>query len=329
MRYPRPKTGLTVAALTLLFNSLIGAETFRVHKTVEVGFASIQDSVEVEAGIYDAIAIQLPKDMTYIEGIELNIKIPQDVASWHDSIIYTTYNNVEPSPEQSIIDYKGDKLETNTIPGKLSLNVCIPLKRTFIRKADPYSTVLNRIPDKKNDKIFIRFQLAMKGVPQSFETTKFDITVKPVLSNKGKLAVNVIPPQKPLKPYVMYIDEKPVDQSQIPLLMETGTHHLSIISEYYRNESRTFMIDKTLITNIDILLRDIDPLLNITCPENAIVYLDDTHIPKITGPIKITQGEHKIKFVIGDYEIVKAINAVNGKTYTVPLSIEAGLIEEE
>ena len=41
----------------------------------------------------------------------------------------------------------------------------------------------------------------------------------------------------------------------------------------------------------------------------------------------ITEGEHKIKFSIGDYEIVRSINAIKGKTYTANFSLDLDISE--
>ena len=41
----------------------------------------------------------------------------------------------------------------------------------------------------------------------------------------------------------------------------------------------------------------------------------------------ITEGEHKIKISIGDYEIVRTITAIKGKTYTANFSLDLEISE--
>ena len=41
----------------------------------------------------------------------------------------------------------------------------------------------------------------------------------------------------------------------------------------------------------------------------------------------ISEGEHKIKFHIGDYEIVRSITAIKGKTYTANFSLDLEITE--
>ena len=56
----------------------------------------------------------------------------------------------------------------------------------------------------------------------------------------------------------------------------------------------------------------------------------DTALPTklldINGEV-ITEGEHKIKFSIGDYEIVRSITAIKGKTYTANFSLDLDISE--
>ena len=41
----------------------------------------------------------------------------------------------------------------------------------------------------------------------------------------------------------------------------------------------------------------------------------------------ISEGEHKIKFTIGDYEIIRSITAIKGKTYSANFSLDLQITE--
>ena len=65
--------------------------------------------------------------------------------------------------------------------------------------------------------------------------------------------------------------------------------------------------------------------------ENATsyeVYLDDESFTRLGEEIPISEGEHKIKFSIGDYEIIRSISAIKGKTYTANFSFDLQISEE-
>ena len=76
-------------------------------------------------------------------------------------------------------------------------------------------------------------------------------------------------------------------------------------------------------------MRGIEPLIKIIAPENANIQFDGNSITDTKNIFSTTPGDHVIKFTIGDYEVIKTINAVNGRSYTVSLDIDASVSEDE
>ena len=58
-----------------------------------------------------------------------------------------------------------------------------------------------------------------------------------------------------------------------------------------------------------------------------VILLDDVKCTTLGKEFVITEGEHKIKFTIGDYEIVRSISAIKGKTYTANFSLDLDISE--
>ena len=114
---------------------------------------------------------------------------------------------------------------------------------------------------------------------------------------------------------------KKTGQDPRNIILTTGTHHLSVISELYRNEVRTFSVSQAKETILDIELKPIAPEIRIIAPENAIIYLDDTLMENTVDPIIVAPGEHIIQFKLGDYELTKNIIVINGITYTINLAV--------
>ena len=97
---------------------LLNAESFRVGKVHEVSVAQTVDSeVIAKLGINEALAIILPPEQTFIEGLELKFEIPEAVASWMDSVACSVYANISPTPKASQIDYSGTRAYVRTLPG--------------------------------------------------------------------------------------------------------------------------------------------------------------------------------------------------------------------
>lgn len=325
------KNKKSIFLLIFIFFSLfsICSEPFRVNEMKIVTISDSDATEKATLGINDSLAIQLPQNKQFLQGIELDIKIPKDVAAYRDSIVYYIYTNVQPTPNEDIIDYIGKKLFLDTLPGRLSYSIQISLDNNNPLKTSPYSTLLPITIEKDTNTLILRLQLAMKGVPESFFTAMFDITVKPILKNEGLFTLNLNYPkvEEQNSPVLVYIDEKPVSSFE-NIVLPTGTHHISIISENYRNEMRTFSILQAKETILDVDLKPTTPEIIISAPETSEIYLDNELIEKTSNPISVEPGEHTIKFVIGDYEVSKSVQVINGKTYTVNLSVNIDISEE-
>lgn len=326
----KKKSFFTLALfISLSICNIAYAETFRVHQTIVLPVKVNEESVPIKAGINDAISIEMPPDMSFVQGIELYIKVPQIVASWHDSVAWSIYNEISPSPTEKNIDYTGTRMIVGTF-NSLSLNIQVPLKQKNSIKKNPYAFYVEEIPDVKGNKMFFRLQIAMKGVPEEIDDALFEITAKPILINKGRLLLKTEPPKdQKEEPYTVFIDEKLVDIPNEGLLIDTGVHNLSIVSDFYRNEMRTITVQQAKTYSLNVTFRDITPIIVISAPSNAIIFLDNNEIENKSVPFSVPQGEHKVRFVIGDYEVVKSVTAVNGRSYTVSLDIDATISETE
>lgn len=309
------------------------AEVFRVHRTVVMQMPNA-GTAECQAGINDAISIQLPEDTTFLQAVELEIKIPETIAQYRDSVAYSLYTGVEPPPSGRTIDYSGKRELIDTMPGRLSLNVTIPLMQDHTVKQSPYTNILPVVYEKTDDFIFFRLQLVMKGIPDSFDQEQFHVTAKPVYIDKGRMRLELEYPMNEdlspiVKPYSVFIDERPVTLEENATILDTGIHHLSIVSDFYRNETRMFSIEQAQDTSVRIQLRDIAPTLQLVVPDGTLIFLDENKIENSKEPFIITQGDHTIKFIVGDYEVTKTVQATNGRSYTVNLSIVIDVTETQ
>ena len=302
------------------------SENFRVRKLIPIAFSEISEKITVKSGINDALFVTLPKDLTYVSGVELNLKVPEEIITWRDSVAYMLYEKMNPAPAEKTLNYYGERTHVATIGGNFSLTIYVPISEDFAIKDNPYSV---KLPiQKAGDGIFLRFMMVMKGVPESLEESILEVTAKPVLKNKGAISLSVNPKPSEEKKYSVFIDDKPISDFSHKIL-STGEHHLSVVSDSYRNELRTFRIEQAKTTSLSVNLRGIEPLLKITCPRDTQVFLDGSQISVGSEPIQVTQGEHAVKFILGDYEIVKTVSAQNGRTYAVSLNVDATVSEEE
>ena len=319
----------SLALLTSTFS--LAAESFRVSK-IHIAEVTQQPNSEttVNLGINDSLAIKLPENQEFLEGLEFKFSIPDSVAYWMDSVACSIYVDIKPCPEDSQIDYSGKKVFVRTLPNKLSWVLQIPLTEENTLKSNNYTQTIDVINSPSDNIIFLRLQPVMKGVPEETLNAIIPITIKPILINKGKLKLNLVPPlEEELQNCSVFIDDEMVYFSENnEVLLETGVHDVSIISENYRNEMRTVRIEQGSQTDLNVQLRSIQPTLLITAPEGTIVTLDDVLCETIGKEFEITEGSHKVSFSIGNYEMVRNIDAIKGKTYKADFTLDLQITEE-
>ena len=315
--------------LVLGMSQTMSAEAFRVSKVHVTAISQeTYSETSVKLGINDALSIQLPKDSTFIEGLELKFDIPEAVAYWMDSVACSVYANIKPRPSESQIDYSGTRSYVSTLPGKLSWVLQVPLKKDNSIKSNNYTTKVDSVLTPEANVLFIRLQPVMKGVPEETLNAKIPITVKPILTNKGLLKLDIKTPEKEKGECSVFIDDKIAELKNGTILLETGIHNISIISEKYRNELRTVRIDQAKETDLTVEMKSIAPTLLVTAPEGTKILLDGEAFTNIGSEIIISEGEHKLSFSIGDYELVKTISAIKGKTYKASFALDLEITEE-
>lgn len=305
------------------------AETFRVRKLVPLKISGNETAEQsISIGINDGIALFMPDDMTFLEGIEIKMQIPAEISEWRDSVACSVYDGIKPVPSASQIDYSGTRIFVSALPSKLSWIIQIPLKQLNSLKDSSYISKINAIPNIKSGYTFIRFQPAMKGIPEETINAKLNLAVKPILSNKGRLSLSIKTPPNSSLPYEVFVDDELIDNHAKPLILDTGMHKLSVQSQEYRTEMRSFLIEQAKTVPIEMELKSLAPTLIIIAPDNAQIFLDDESYKKTTEPALISEGEHKLRFVLGDYEVIRTLDVRKGKSYTANLSVDLKITEE-
>lgn len=324
------KKNLLFLTLCTVMTAFLNAESFRVSKVNTISISS-DDFSECSAklGINESLAIFIPEDRTFIEGLEVKMSIPSELASWPDCVACTLYNKISPVPSPSKIDYTGTKFYVSTLPGKLSWILQIPLKEPNSLKSNNYTTKTELLQDLSNNVIFLRFQPIMKGISSETMESKVNISVKPILMDKGYLDIDFNTPNSKIEPCTIYIDNNLVtEKNGKKILLDTGVHNISLISEFYRTEVRTVRIEQAKTTTISIDLKSIEPTLLVIAPEGTTVLVDDIPCTKFGTEFVISEGDHKVQFNVGDYQIIRNITAIKGRTYTANFTVDLQITEE-
>ncbi|GMO50511.1 MAG: hypothetical protein Pg6C_14400 [Treponemataceae bacterium] len=324
----KAKTPLALG-VTLLIALSAAAESFRVRSLV---ILPLEQEGTVYLTLNDALAVTLPDDRTFLKGVTFDLDIPVELSSFAGAAAYSFYGHIVPSPSQTVISYKGDKLILEALPARTGLSLGVPYGDAAALKASPYLRVLPFVAEEKDSVIFFRIQLVMKGVPDNVLAARVRVTARPVYEDKGRLTLKVIFPRDNAgavieKPYTVFIDERAVGMTGAGAVLDAGLHHLSIISDFYRNETRVITIPKAKTLPLEIALTDIAPLVMIAVPEGADIFFDGEKIDSARKSFTVQPGAHLVKFALGGYEISRSIHAVNGKTYSVSLDFDIEISE--
>lgn len=318
--------------LICLFSSQVFSEQFRVGQIHSVDLQIQPDfKSSKNVKIIDAIAINLPEDKTFIDAVEIKMEIPESVASWRDSVACSLYEKITPEPTESQIDYFGNRVNLQVLPGKLSWILQIPLAKDNELKSDQYVTRIQKIPDVSNGFLFVRLHPIMKGMPDEVFEKNIKVTITPVLKNKGLLNLSVLSQNEQLQNCSLFIDEQPFNltEGSAKIILDTGLHTVSVISEFYRSEVRTIRIDQAKKSDLVVELKSLDPTLIVTAPDGVKIFLDDEEFLDVNNEVKIAEGEHKVRFSVGEYDITRTLTVIKGKTYKADFTLDLQITEED
>jgi hypothetical protein len=318
-------------ALCLLVTGSLLADDFRgtLVSSVTVPDPSASDeTARFSLGYLEIGSIDIAPGTRFLQGIEIEFRIPKAVQSFPGSYVFILYKNVSPTPESGVLGYSGTQILMQ-VPQRISTIVQMPIVENSTLKPTPY-TVLLKGPVKPDDFPIALFVMpVMKGLPTEVEKAVFSVRVKPLFSDEGALKLDFVYPEgKEGKPVSVFIDNRKISGPIDDIILKTGLHYLKLSADDFRDEVRTFSIDPGKEIDLKIALQDITPILFLEAPENARVLLDNE---KLDFPAKnsfqVAAGDHTVVFKVGDYTISRVISIQKAKTYKVSLNIQIDVQE--
>lgn len=319
------------AALCLLsILNPLGAETFRTTLKGSVEISPLKpEGKSLTLTYIDAVLVTLSPESAFLRGIEIELKVPQVYLKYRSSVGMSLYNGLKEIQKPGVVDFQLERLAFEIIPAKLQAVYHIPLRQGHGLKTSPYVTVPTGIVQPQTFPLLIRLMPLIKGLSEEVETMEFGLTIRPIIADEGALRLRIrTPDSKKDKPFTVLIDDTVIQDFSKEQILKSGEHHLSIISEDYRSESRTFIIERARTLDVSIDLRDTTPILQFEAPDNTKVYLDDDLINNLRQLKTVEPGVHTVRFQVGDYSVVKQLTIEKGKTYKVVLTVDVSVNEE-
>jgi hypothetical protein len=277
----------------------------------------------------NSAVIMMDKEIRFFRGVELELSAPQRWLPYQGSLAVAAYNELDHVPKTGVADFKGKSFLNEPLPAKLQTVYQIPFRAGHNMRSSPYATVLPVISPESFPIVF-RLLPIVKGLNRELETLRFLLSVKPILSDEGAVRIGFRYPEQLVgKSFTMLIDDKVVENPGEEQLLKEGEHHLMILSDDYRNESRRFLIERAKVLDLTIELQDPTPLIIFEAPENAKIFLDNEPVVLGLSPVPVEPGLHEVRFQISDYAIVRQMRVQRGKTYRAALAVDVNISESE
>lgn len=323
-----------LSALILLSSLASAAEDFRVQviDAVEVDPAFPEGS-RSNLGYADGMGISIPADRSFLAGVEIEVRIPAAAQSRPDSFLCDVYASVRPAPSTDAVAYAGRRIHRQVLPARVSQVLHLPIGKDSGLKAGPYATLLEPL-DASSFPLVFRIFPAMKGLSQELEKAVFQVRVRPLLKEEGRLRLRIEegPGLAKGAQYRVSVDGAEVADPKAPLILKSGSHDLRVTGPEIRDEYRSFTLERAKELVLDIVLKDVTPRLVLEYPEHGRVELDGKALPPdargAEPGIPLTPGEHMITFLVGDYAIQRKLSVQRGRTYRVSLLIDLEIAEE-
>jgi hypothetical protein len=278
----------------------------------------------------DAALILLDEEVRFFKGIELEFVVPQTYLPYKGSLGIALYADLDRIPEPGIADLEARQLSFEPIPNKIQTVYQIPLRAGHGLRTSPYASVPTGIVLPAAFPLLFRIMPIIKGIGEQIEAMRFSLSVKPILGDEGAVKIAVRYPENLHdRPLTILIDDEVIENPGEERLIKEGEHHLVVLSNDYRNESRRFRVERGKVLDLTINLQDPTPLVIFEAPENTQIYLDNQSLGNNPLPVSVEPGTHEVKFQVGDYAVLKPLVVQKGKTYRVALSVDVRILEND
>ena len=320
-----------ILILIFLVNIQVYAESFRalvagIHR---VSLAE-PDGVTIPLTYVSSSLILIDGDTRFLRGIQLDLTSPRGFLSYRGTLAAALYGNLNRVPGIGVAELQGLRLGFDPLPARIQTIYEVPLKTEHGFRTSPFATVLTDVVDFSSFPLLFRLMPLASNIPITVERMLFNLNVRPILSNEGAVRINIrYPDNLRGRPYTVLLNGNVIEDLGEELLLREGEHNLLVLSEYYRNHSSRFIVERTRVMDLTVELQDSTPFLIFEGPENARVYLNNVFIPdpRVLRPVE--PGRHEVRFQVGDFTVIRPLTVQRGRTYRVAMSLDLDITESD
>jgi len=327
-----------MAARVLIFVALISslahglrADELRASITgvIRLSASSAEgSSVWVRPG--NSVLISMEGDPRFFTGMELRISAPNTWFAHQGSLDMAVFADLSPEPREGINDLVGRRVASELLPGRLQTVYQLPVRPAHGLRTGPYSTVPSEVVMPRSFPVVLTLSPRSRELSEDLAGMSFLVSAKPIFSDEGAVRVVIrYPDQLKGLPFTVLINDAVVENLSAERVLREGEHHLAVVSQDYRNESRRFVVERSRTVDLVIELQDPTPLIIFDAPLGTQIFLNNSQVPKAREPIPVEPGTHEARFHVGDHTVTRMITVQRGRTYRVSMILGVEIDESE
>jgi hypothetical protein len=329
--------------LVLVFFALVAATAghgqSQVHGTVtsEILVEPAQtEGVSVDLRAERLAALIIEQELNFLEGIQLEIRVPEAVRSAGGGFAVYLYGDVRPSPTPGRSEYRGRRVFFRAMPAARRFFVTIPVSADHRLRETADAYLVDEVIDAGRFPMLLTILPVMKGIPETAMRSAFTITAKPLLLDIGAARLRITDPTGTdilesagsLREFQLFLNGERIDYDEAPIALAPGLHKLSLESTRYENQRLTFGVERGTVSRIDIQLEEPRSAVRFDAPEGVTLFVDGEEVDHNAPDFSLPAGEHTVMFQIGEYTVSKRFAVEPKKSYEISLTLDI-LINED
>ena len=328
MKPSRSNPALSLAGLILALSAPLEGEEFRALLASVLALPSDSQGIQLTLAYNEAFALTWPKDLPFVQGLEIEIKVPPATLPLASSLSWELWRSVDPAPQKTRSIYQGERILSQVLPSRAGFVIQIPLRGDHSLKSSPFATLIPTVVSPEDFPFLFRLAPLAKALPAELEKATFLLRIKPLFTDEGGLRLGFrFPEGSQKRDLEISVDGTRVEARDL-LVQKPGAHLLRVSSDSYREETRSFTIEQGRYIDLEVELEDTSPVLVIEAPDSAVILLDGAKINHVVKPsMTLEPGEHLIACRIGDYSMTRKFTVFRGKNYRIVLSIDLAVQE--
>ena len=300
--------------------------------------AQFEQTVELRHQEY--VAVYLPEDTTFLQGVQLELTLSAESRRYFDNFGFVVYDRLDGRPATGFAALTGRKA---FLHGLLALNrlfYVISFGRKGALEVDLAQGIF-RLPEPRalsDFPLLVGVVPIMKGVPDAMQSLVFYLKCRPLLRDAGAAILKVVPPASSrTAEFTVLVDDGPVAASspRVPgeswvgrVELPSGLHSLRVSSPTLQPSETTFSIEPGKTTSVVVELRVVVGTVSIEAPKGSTIYIDGTKLdyPR-ESRVRLSEGEHVLRYKLDDYSGTRTFTVAEGKSYTI--YVELNIVVKE